>query len=237
MTNSTRRGPAAGPRPCTAPASGISADRRSARTCSASPRARRPGRPPQRDLLDRARELEILVGDPAGAVRRQLDRHASPGHRQIGMVVRRLGAVADRVDQHQRRRPPVGLVDAPDPAVLVVPAGQLLSAARRSAPRRRSVLFQTSHSSMDREQIEVTSSDVDLRSPSPSRSHHHAAADENRLAGQERRGRRRQEHRGAGDVVGRAPALERRGLGDRRGAALVRGRRRTTSRSSPARAR
>src|SRR5262245_21147670 len=42
------------------------------------------------------------------------------------MVIRRLGAVADRADQHQRRRPAVGLVDAADPAILEIPSGKRL---------------------------------------------------------------------------------------------------------------
>src|SRR5437867_1924054 len=74
----------------------------------------------------RPREREILVGDAPRAVCRQLDNDAPPGHREIGMVVRRLRAEADRVDEHERRRPPIGLVYAADPSVLVVPTGKLL---------------------------------------------------------------------------------------------------------------
>jgi hypothetical protein len=38
------------------------------------------------------------------------------------MVVGRLGHVSDGVDEHQRRRPAVGVVLAPQPAALEVPA-------------------------------------------------------------------------------------------------------------------
>src|SRR5829696_3031829 len=84
------------------------------------------GRPPERDLLDLPGELEVLVGDAAGRVVLELHREPAPGHRQIGVVVRGLGQVADRVHQHERGGPAVGLEYPADPPVLVVPAGQRL---------------------------------------------------------------------------------------------------------------
>src|SRR5262249_38185404 len=45
--------------------------------------------------------------------------------RQVGVVPRRLAQKADGVDQHQRRRPAVGVVLAAQPALVVeVPFGQ-----------------------------------------------------------------------------------------------------------------
>ena len=57
------------------------------------------------------------------------------------MVVRRFGEVADGVDEHERRRPAVCLVDAADPAVLVEPSGQILQPLAQSALRRTFSLF------------------------------------------------------------------------------------------------
>src|SRR6266566_1064149 len=68
-----------------------------------------------------ARKLEVLVGDPAGGVVLELHDHPAPRDRQVRMMVRRFGEVADRVHQHQRGRPAVRLVGPPDPAVLVPP--------------------------------------------------------------------------------------------------------------------
>ena len=84
------------------------------------------GRAPQRDIFDSARERKVLVGDAARAVRGQLHRDPSPRHRQIGMVICRLRQVANRIHQHQRRRPTIGLVDATDPSVFEIPPGKLL---------------------------------------------------------------------------------------------------------------
>ena len=98
----------------------ISADRRSARTCSACPCSAPPsaGRHSTTSSIWRASSKSLSVMPPALCVDSFTVTRA-PRHREIGMVVRRLGEVADRVDQHQRRRPAVGLVDAADPAVLV----------------------------------------------------------------------------------------------------------------------
>src|SRR5690606_32739366 len=82
-------------------------------------------RAPEHGLLDPARELEVLIGDPARVVRLQLDPHLGPRDREVRVVVRRLGEVTDAVDEHERARPAVGLVLPADPAVLVVPAGKL----------------------------------------------------------------------------------------------------------------
>ena len=92
VTNSTRRGAAVRSRHRLDGARIIRAGRRSARTCSACPSSAPPsaGRHSATSSM-LARQREILVGDAAGAVRRQLDRHAAPRHRQIGMVIRRLG--------------------------------------------------------------------------------------------------------------------------------------------------
>src|SRR2546422_8555886 len=63
--------------------------------------------------LDLARQLEVLVRDPARGVVLELHDHPPPGHREVRVMVRRLGDVADRVHQHQRGRPTVRLVVAP----------------------------------------------------------------------------------------------------------------------------
>src|SRR5436309_1212032 len=151
-------------------------------------------RPPQRDLLDAAGWREGLVRDHTGAEGRPLDHHTPPRHSEIGMVVRRLRAVADGVDEHERRRPTIGLVDASDPAVFEVPPGQLSQALGDLRFVVRWLLLR--HGT--------------LRS-----SHHHAATHEDRLSGEERRGRRCEEHGSTRDVVGRAPPPERRGFCDR----------------------
>src|SRR5258706_13315226 len=52
--------------------------------------------------------------------------------------------------------------------------------------------------------------------------HHYSTIHQDRLSREERRGRRRQEHRRAGHVLGYAPALERRGLHDRAAPRLAR---------------
>ncbi len=54
--------------------------------------------------------------------------HLDPGVRggDVGMVPGGLGEMADGVDHHQRALPAIGLVFAPDPAVLEIPMGQLL---------------------------------------------------------------------------------------------------------------
>ena len=105
------------------------------------------GRTPQHDILDSARQRKVLVGDAASAVRGQLHRDPSPRHRQIGMVICRLRQVANRIHQHQRRRPPIGLVDPTDPSVFEGTAREAPSAAQRSVSRRRlSLSFAIAHS-------------------------------------------------------------------------------------------
>src|SRR4051794_40770544 len=64
-------------------------------------------------------------------MRTQLDPQLAPGHRQVGVMPRLLAQVADGVDEHQGRRPAVGVVLAADPAVREVPGveAQLLELA------------------------------------------------------------------------------------------------------------
>src|SRR5262249_8032457 len=78
--------------------------------------------PPQHGVLDLARHREVLVGDAAGRVILELDPELAPRHREVGVVVGRLADEADGVDHHQCRGPAVGVVLAPQPAVLEVPA-------------------------------------------------------------------------------------------------------------------
>src|SRR3954465_2442279 len=80
------------------------------------------GREPEHGVLDPARDGEVLVGDPAGGVVLELDPELAPGDREVGVVIGRLADVADGVHRHQRARPAVGVVLAPQPAVLEVPA-------------------------------------------------------------------------------------------------------------------
>src|SRR3954469_5195527 len=79
-------------------------------------------RAPQHRVLDPARDGEVLVGDAAARVRRQLHPELAPRDRQVGVVVRRLADVADGVDDHQRALPAVGVVLPSQPAALEVPA-------------------------------------------------------------------------------------------------------------------
>src|ERR671919_2240828 len=79
-------------------------------------------RPPQDVVLDLARQGEVLVGDAVARVRLELHPQLAPGHRQVGVMVGRLGQVADGVDEHERRRPAVGVVLAPQPPAVDVPA-------------------------------------------------------------------------------------------------------------------
>ena len=79
---------------------------------------------PQHHVLDLASQGEVLVGDPAGRMGLELDPQLAPGYFQVGVVPGRLAQVADSVDGHQRHRPAVGVVLAPQPAVFQVPAGQ-----------------------------------------------------------------------------------------------------------------
>src|SRR5262249_54449097 len=79
---------------------------------------------PQDDLFDLAGKREVPVGNATGRVGLELDPELSPGDREIGVMIRGLAEVADRVCQHQRRRPAIGVVLAADPAVLEVPVGQ-----------------------------------------------------------------------------------------------------------------
>src|SRR3954470_6921262 len=76
---------------------------------------------PQDGVLDLAREREVLVRDAAARVRRQLHPELAPGDGQVGVVPGRLAQVADGVDEHQRARPAVSGVLAPQPAALEVP--------------------------------------------------------------------------------------------------------------------
>src|SRR5215204_4253709 len=78
-------------------------------------------RAPQHRVLDPASHREVLVGDAAGGVVRQLDPQLAPGHREVGVMVGRLAHVADGVDGHERRRPAVGVVLAADPVAFEVP--------------------------------------------------------------------------------------------------------------------
>src|SRR5690242_8189182 len=80
---------------------------------------------PECYFLDFPGQFEVLVGDSTCSMVLQLHDDPSPGHRKIGVMVGRLGQIADGVHQHQRCRPAVGFVHPPDPAVLVVPTGQL----------------------------------------------------------------------------------------------------------------
>jgi hypothetical protein len=81
-------------------------------------------RAPQRDLVELSGELEVLAGDSPGTVRRERHADAPIAHREVGMVVGRLGRKSERVDEHQRDGPAVGLVDAANCLVLVTPAWQ-----------------------------------------------------------------------------------------------------------------
>src|SRR6185369_13144782 len=72
---------------------------------------------PQHYVFDLSRQLEILIGDAAGRVVLQLHPYLGPRHREIGMVIRRLGEKPNRVDQRQRGKPTIGLVLPPDPAL------------------------------------------------------------------------------------------------------------------------
>src|SRR5207244_12289595 len=81
---------------------------------------------PQHRLLDLSRELEVLVGNPARRVILELHDHPSPGHGEVGVMVRGFRDVADRVYEHQCGGPAVGLIGAADPTVLVPPAGEVL---------------------------------------------------------------------------------------------------------------
>src|SRR5262249_34253888 len=104
------------------------------------------GRPPQDDLLDLLRQLEVLVGDPAGGVRLELHPELAPGDGEIRVVVRGLAQVADGVDRHERLRPALGVVLPPQPAVLKVPPGQAqLGDLRRHLGLGVRVLFRLRH--------------------------------------------------------------------------------------------
>src|SRR5207237_6355802 len=81
---------------------------------------------PENNVFYLAGQLEVLVADTAGCVILELHGDPAPSDREVGMMVGRLRQEAHRIDQHQRSRPSIGLVNPPDPAILVVPAGQLL---------------------------------------------------------------------------------------------------------------
>ena len=126
ISSSTRRSAGSASLPVTNSTGGArgaaTVDPRSAPTCSAFPRARRPvGRQSTTSSILRASSKSLSVIPPA-AWFCSLTVSLAPRHGEIGMVIGRLGDVADRVHQHERRRPAVGLVDAADPAVLVLPA-------------------------------------------------------------------------------------------------------------------
>src|SRR5829696_8663933 len=81
-------------------------------------------RAPEHRVLDLPRHREVLVGDAAGGVVAQLDPQLAPRHGEVGVVVGGLAHEADGVDDHERRRPAVGVVLAPDPVALQVPVVQ-----------------------------------------------------------------------------------------------------------------
>ena len=72
-----------------------------------------------------ADKIEILIGDAFGGMVHELDHDESIGGRDIRVVPRRLRQMADRIDHHQCSLPAAGPVLPPNPAVLVVPMGQL----------------------------------------------------------------------------------------------------------------
>src|SRR5689334_11205376 len=80
---------------------------------------------PRHDVLDLLGELEVLVGHALGGVVHQPDLDPGIGGGEVGMVPGGLGEVTDGVDHHQRALPAVGLVAAPDPAILEPPVRQI----------------------------------------------------------------------------------------------------------------
>ena len=70
-------------------------DRRRSRCRAARQRA---------DPLDLGREIEVVVGQPAGVVRGERDPHLAPAHVEVGMVIGLLGEEADPHDERDRGR-------------------------------------------------------------------------------------------------------------------------------------
>src|SRR6266446_3692706 len=63
---------------------------------------------PEGEPLDLLGQREVPLGDPARRVGLELDPDLPPGDLEVGMVIGRLAQKADRIDQHQCGRPPVG---------------------------------------------------------------------------------------------------------------------------------
>src|SRR5271156_5686094 len=80
---------------------------------------------PRDEVLDLASQLEILVGDPLGAMVLQLHLDPSVGRGDIGMMPGGLREVADRVDHHECTLPAGGAKSPSDPAVFVTPMRKL----------------------------------------------------------------------------------------------------------------
>src|SRR5215510_11070679 len=76
-------------------------------------------------VLDLLRQLEVLVGDALGRMVLEADFHPRIGRRDVGVMPRGLGEMADRIDHHQRSLPAVGAVLATDPAAFQIPVRQL----------------------------------------------------------------------------------------------------------------
>src|SRR5262249_15382891 len=75
-------------------------------------------------VLDILRQFEILVGDALRRMVLEANFHPCIGRRDVGVMPRALGEMADRIDHHQRSLPAVGAVLATDPAAFQVPVRQ-----------------------------------------------------------------------------------------------------------------
>src|SRR5690348_13478896 len=83
-----------------------------------------------RDLLDRVREVEILLGDPALVVRAQRDVHRAPAHVEVGVMVGGLGEEADTHDERDRVGERLPLERLADDVAVAGPPGQAFEPAR-----------------------------------------------------------------------------------------------------------
>src|SRR5271163_706116 len=81
--------------------------------------------PPRDEVLDLARQFEVLVGDPLGAMVLQFHLDPCVGRGDIRVMPGGLSEVADRVDHHQRALPAGGAKGPSDPAVFVAPMRKL----------------------------------------------------------------------------------------------------------------